>query len=514
MFRRQLAYAVTQNFTTVKLIHRSAWDFLEQDPRGQRFLQEASIPSTNQKASLDTAYVSTACVGLFVMQAYLTESHAYASNMQIVTEENVIAEQIDEHLAQAMPASYTAFAEIISNPLRLDSPEETRPTLENMRRWTSTGLDRLSMVFRHKGRILNSLPTHTYKFTQSNFGPSDNNFWAEGDRNYPVHWDEHNWSHCKIFLKLTEYILPQQLWSWLILAYGGTHFALGCIDVTYEPASNYLFDSVMYRLENLIGYIPGPHHDGTTIADQKMEEQYLDGLRFIRRLLCTGLDPNARASSFTVRLCSRPSDLYVLSQEATNWQRFLRLLCYLANNARCFLASAEVHTMYLALAADFLARGADANSFIPLRLARGLAHGVSGQTHSGSGCGRAWHLIMEQAATAVFDEVTLRTGASSSEVNRHFKPGEAEDRYVVREIMEEPPKSGLKLGDAAPRKVLRHFTATQQERLTSLAKSWLMSTSPDDIMDELDAAVDEICFANSEHVVNEKGWPWWIRRCL
>ena len=59
----------TQNFTSIKLIHRSACDFLERDSRGQAILQQASMSPTDMRAALSCACDYAARLGLFGLQA-------------------------------------------------------------------------------------------------------------------------------------------------------------------------------------------------------------------------------------------------------------------------------------------------------------------------------------------------------------------------------------------------------------------------------------------------------------
>ena len=257
-----------------------------------------------------------------------------------------------------------------------------------------------------------------------------------------------------------------------------------------------------------------------------MKKQFLDSFQLIERLLHIGLESNARALSFALKPCMAPSRVYLLSEEATNWQRFLRFLGHLPPKQVRFPQSEEIYAKALELATCFLKHGADAHIPIPLRLGpvslNPFLAKARFEEYDGNAPKKFWHLILEQAAAAVFDEFILLTGTTRCEVNQHFELHKAEKQYMVREIMEKPRHGHTRAGPG-PRKVLRQFTAEQEQRLISLAQSTLksghwdensLSISACDSLDQLDAAILKTWVANSEHVIIKDCWPWWIRKAI
>ena len=157
------------------------------------------------------------------MQAYLVDSHGYAKDLQLMLEQDVnIQKQVGNHLADTMPVSYETFTELFPTSWKW-CPEKVQPYLEEIRRWTSPGLERLAQVLQSRS-MLDSLPLRICRLEMSYLVP---------------------WNPLKVLLKLAEYMLLQHLWSWPILSYGAIRFVLGSIDETYEPSSGYLFDGVM-----------------------------------------------------------------------------------------------------------------------------------------------------------------------------------------------------------------------------------------------------------------------------
>ena len=426
------------------------------------------------------------------MHAYLVDSHVFVKDRSLAANKGAKKQLIGNYLADTMPVSYRAFKDILPGSLNpvygMGAPLE----VEEMHQWTSIGLERLAKAFRLR-QIFDPLPFRTYGFGAC-ARASSNQF--------------------EVLVQLMEYMLPQHLWTWVMLSYGATSFVLCSIDESYQPSASYLFDRVMYCLEKF-----------TEMTPSDWTEEYLDACRLIERLLDIGLDPNARALSFTLHRSSgvslRPSEQilkrHVLCEEATNWQRFLGTLWYLTikynESPDHYYGFDKVYAKFLALGNYFLADEADPHASIPLRLIFGPENRLPWTRDIATwrvGDENRCSLIMEQTAAAVFDEFTLRTGITSYAASHYFEPNKAEKRYVVREIVEGPQ---LELSDTAPRHVLRHFTAEQQQLLISAVKAFLKVLSREITMN-LVAIVPQICSANSEHIIIEEGWPWWWRPSL
>ena len=102
------------------------------------------------------------------------------------------------------------------------SSEDISQELEVRRQWISIGLERLAEIIERRPLII----------YRSN---------SEGSAQ-PI---------SQVVLELTGYMLPQHIWSWLMLTLGEVTFVLGFIDETYKPSAIYLFDAVMFDLERL-----------------------------------------------------------------------------------------------------------------------------------------------------------------------------------------------------------------------------------------------------------------------
>ena len=422
-----------------------------------------------------------AFIGLATMQAAIARADGLTKRSP-----DDMSNQDQQEIESILGYSYQTFIQYLKAAFQfydhqrygrfaIDFPRE----FEEMRKWISSGFEHLSEL-----RKLQPFP---------NF-PSD-----------LLRWHKPFIS----VLVLTGRMLPQHLSSWLMLSFGEAAFVLGSINGTYKAATNHLFDAAMFALKQIIERfeaVSDPCNRGQYFVSDEVSRLYSnkqipDCFKLIQKLLDLGLNPNARAETFTVyNYLWEISQMYPLSSDATNWQRFLGRLDWLGCPSVGHMNSADIYMQVLSLSTQFLSKGADAHAMILISIdLRGPASKRSF---------RHRHLLMEQSAAHILHTFMLRTGCTDSVLKEYLGDYQVVQQWKCKELWESVTSL-----DEQPKKALRYFTDEQHSKIGNLTEAfWELHRFGDRMLEKkLDEASEQVWTANSEHVSEGGQWEWWVR---
>ena len=480
-----LTFAI-QNFTSVNIVHRSAWDFLNENLDGVKFLQMATMSDADREAGFRQACDGTALIGLFVFE------DCFASNSRL-SRHNMREDDPAKELAMVAWSMYYNFQKFLAKSLpsmttfRMRRQDKSR--LDEIRRWIIISLTRLSTTLKYE-QISLDLPKSR--------GPKWSHTLPELLSINPI------WSHK--LLKLLYHHTLQHTWVWLMVHCCETAYVLEYIDESYEPFKGHLFDAAMSTIEKLCIYrdyeeykdwCDSPLEDYETDAAMK-QHGTLDCLRLIANLLAMGLKPNQRAEN----LCfwPRTDDFCFGCDEDTNWQRYLGWIHRNTAIEPDLLGFAEMITGALNLAKLFLSLGADPNAWLPYKNSSRIMYLSAGKPKDG------WEVYLRETVLQTLENIEAWTGASDKNLVQKLKEKSAVARYKVHEIVAGPQLLPNQKRDKREYRVLRSFTEPEHNELYFLTRAYYFTingTSPlgdDRAYDALNAAVRKIWAANSQHV--------------
>ena len=174
-------------------------------------------------------------------------------------------------------------------------------------------------------------------------------------------------------------------------------------------------------------------HNESVLHYRIIKVRILNNLRFIKKLLGIGLDPNAKAETFALGSDTFFPQTYPLGNETTNWQRFLGWLDWLGPKPRRFEGSTDLYTEALTPGAYFLTHGAAANTSFVMCINAQILDKTAGQ--------RRMFLFIEQSAAHVLDKFAFHTGSVNCKLNKHLAESGAVRQYSAKEVWEMPESS-------------------------------------------------------------------------
>ena len=416
-----------QNYTSVKLVHRSAWDFLEYNPQGRALLQKASWSFVDVVDALARAFEGAAMVGLFVFQDSL-------SPMAGIDGSNLGAENKGQGFGRVGSSAIRSFASSAKNLFALNRKlclqrcdTDRHGRLEGLHRCTLTYFQRLSQIL--------------------------------DCEQLSAECDNHTWP--APFLHIFELIMSmpaEHVWLWLMITQKEVSYVLELLDRSHTPALRLFFDATMYALRSLNREI----HD---LSDYEMagcitpKQDTVDALKLIQKLLELGLDPNEKAlESYFPGTCLVGYWDYLYSN-VTNWQVYLSWLdsvtfrYELARGGDDFFEGpGEVCREAVALMNGFLRHGADVK--VSILLEQDLA------AVQGSGIKRRFlSLSFKLPASEIIDDLKIRVAYANDAMDEYWRNSTTVNYCEVTKSVASP---------GSAHDVLRFFTPEQQTDLSRL----------------------------------------------
>ena len=218
------------------------------------------------------------------------------------------------------------------------------------------------------------------------------------------------------------------------------------------------------------------------------------------------MDPNAKAELFAFNASYQFCEIYPLSDNASNWQHYLAWLDLLGAKMEQLDENELIFKHALALGTRFLTHGAHVNTSIPTCVKLEKYHGQHTRVKYMDG----WCLVTEQSAAHVLNKFTLRARSFNRALNQHLEMNGAVKTFTAQELWEMRVDNGVL---EAPKRVLRHFTDEQQQKISSLAIPYLerLSTEgrflPRETLHDLNEVFREVWATNSERVARVDARP-------
>ena len=386
----------------MRLIHRSAWDFLRQNSQGIRFLENASTSPEDELIAIHRMCEKAFCVGSFVVKdSFASLAGHRLCETEVVTKQD----QIGEVRLKALRTFQAQLYQLI----HLD-----RERLE-------TNSSSLHTKLQERRQLITEVPTSlSQSLKQSRMTI------ALVEELEPYVGD--------YFLQLLSSSSSEDIWRWILLSLGETRYALELIDKYYIFSPSPLFNvTLCLLLESLpnssqgIRYVPVMFFEHfyrskkLVSADLcgRSETQTIYCLQIIKRLLDSGLDPNAGFEQ------SRPHHNSFNTFDKSwsglsHWQDFLRWL----EEARTRYAQSESYsTIYreaMSTCELFVTKGGHFDTSLLIKFPlENCNYPWSCVRRYGS----LWDILFEVSAGYVLEAFKTQIGSSTNSIDSLLQDG-------------------------------------------------------------------------------------------